>query len=174
MLVNCSEKHTLSWSSIQLKSRHSHFRRRESQWKFLQRAFVPTTGKFWNIHGQRIDMKRVEEDLSRAHCPVMAPSQPEGFGAEGKSPGLKIDRNCLPGSLLHWTTFEVNIKATFPAQAGFSSRLITVEQSLTCGRPEAHFAPEETRPKASKDEEGATLGSNSAFSLSCCHPTNII
>ena len=120
MLVNCSEKHTLSWSSIQLKSRHSHFRRRESQWKFLQRAFVPRTGKFWNIHGQRIDMKRVEEDLSRAHCPVMAPSQPGGFGAEGTRSGLKIDRNCLPGSLLHWTTFEVNIKATFPAQAGFS------------------------------------------------------
>ena len=65
-------------------------------------------------------MKRVEEDLSRAHCPVMAPSQPEGFGAEGTRSGLKIDRNCLPGSLLHWTTFEVNIKATFPAQAGFS------------------------------------------------------
>ena len=80
-------------------------------------------------------------------------SQPERFGAEGRRSGLKIDRNCLPGSLLHWTTFEVNIKATFPAQAGFSSRLITVEQSLTCGRPEAHFAPEETRPKASKDEE---------------------
>ena len=164
MFVNCSEKHTLSWSSIQLKSRHSHFRRRESQWKFLQRAFVPTTGKFWNIHGQQIDMKRVEEDLSRAHCPVMAPSQPEGFGAEGTRSGLKIDRNCLPGSLLHWTTFEVNIKATFPAQAGFSLPTNYRRTKLDLQTTRSTFCSRRNSTqslKGSRNMPGATLGHSS-------------
>ena len=103
-------------------------------------------------------------------------SQPEGFGAEGTRSGLKIDRNCLPGSLLHWTTFEVNIKATFPAQAGFSFPTNYRRTKLDLRTTRSTFCSRGNSTQSLKgwrNMPGATLGCITAFILSCCHKTNM-
>ena len=97
-------------------------------------------------------------------------SQPERFGAEGTRSGLKIDRNCLPGSLLHWATFEVNIKATFPAQAGFSFPTNYRRTKLDLRTTRSTFCSRGNSTQSLKgwrNMPGATLGSIIAFILSC-------